>query len=187
MAKPRHELVPQECGCQGESKYGSGSVHWVRVARTKEGSQFTLRASNAFCSPGQLCNSTCVDPKYWSKLQVLLNEPRADVDVELYQWRIANGLEAVDLAGLDDKDVSRAALERLAIDSPRSAALTDELDLVIRMPMRTWSRTGLAIEQEHRNTGVALLSSDKLIRTTNKRQVLLTHMMHAHGPPSRIA
>src|SRR6266850_5380559 len=125
-------------------------------------------------------------PKILEQLQVLLNEPRADVDVELYQWRIANGLEAVDLAGLDDKDVSGAALERLAIDSPRSAALTDELDLVIRMPMRTRSRTGLAIEQERRNTGVALLSSDKLIRTTNKRQVLLTHMMHAHDPPSRI-
>ena len=46
--------------------------------------------------------------------------------------------------------------------------------------MRTRSRAGLAIEQEHRNSGVALLSTDKLIRTTNERQVLLTHVMHAH-------
>src|SRR6266850_6761045 len=125
-------------------------------------------------------------PKIFEQLQVLLNEPRADVDVELYQWRIANGLEAVNLAGLDDKDVSRTALKRLAIDSPRSTALTDELDLVIRMAMRTRSRTGLAIEQEHRNSGVALLSSDKLIRATNKRQILLTHVMHAHDPPGWI-
>jgi len=103
------------------------------------------------------------------------------VDVELYQRRIANRLEAVDLAGLDDKDVSSTALERVAVDRPRSTALTDELDLVIRMPMRTRSRAGLAIEQEHRNSGVALLSTDKLIRTTNERQVLLTHVMHAHN------
>jgi hypothetical protein len=51
--------------------------------------------------------------------------------VELYQRRIADRLEAVDLAGLDDKDVSSAALEGLAVDCPRSTALAGEL---VRVP-----------------------------------------------------
>jgi hypothetical protein len=34
------------------------------------------------------------------------------------------------------------------------------------------------MEQEHRNIGVALLRSNKLIRTTNKWQILLAHVMH---------
>jgi hypothetical protein len=43
------------------------------------------------------------------------------------------------------------------------------LNLVIRVPVRPRSRTRLPIEQEHRNSGVALLSSNKLMRTANKR------------------
>ena len=66
-------------------------------------------------------------------LKILLDEARTDVNVELYQWRITNRLKAVDLAGLDDKDVSSAALEGLAAHGPHPPAFTDELDLVIRM------------------------------------------------------
>src|SRR5215831_5635855 len=106
--------------------------------------------------------------------------------VQLYQRGIANRLEAVDLSCLDDKDVSGAAFEGLAVYRPHSATFADELDLVIRMPMRTWSRTGFPMKQEHRNIGIALLSSDKLMRTTNKRQVLLPHMMHPRSPPGSI-
>src|ERR1700733_8302034 len=50
------------------------------------------------------------------------------------------------------------------------------------MPVRTWSRTRLSMKQRDRNTGVALFSSDKLMRTADKRQVLLSHMMHVHCP-----
>ncbi len=100
------------------------------------------------------------------------------MNVHLYQWCIADRFEAVDLAGLDDKDVSGAAFEGLAAHCPDTAAFTDELDLAIRMPVRTWRRTRLSMEQEHRNTGVALLGSDELMRTTDKRQVLLAHVMH---------
>src|SRR6266481_195609 len=115
-------------------------------------------------------------------LQVLLDEARIEVNVDLYQWRITDCLEAMNLTGLDDKDVSRAALEGLAVDGPHSAAFTDELDLVIRVPVRTRSRTGLPMEQEHRNTGVALLRSNKLMRTTNKWQILLAHVMYPLRP-----
>jgi len=49
----------------------------------------------------------------------------------LYQRQIANRFEAVDLACLDDKDVSSPAFEGLAIDCPHSATSRDEMDLVI--------------------------------------------------------
>jgi hypothetical protein len=106
-----------------------------------------------------------------------MDEPRTEVNVELHQRRITNSLDAINLTGLDDKDISGAALEALAVNGPYSPAFTDELDLVIWVPVRTRSRTGLPMEQEHRNTGVALLSSDKLMRTTNKGQILLAHVM----------
>ena len=71
--------------------------------------------------------------------QVLLDEACTEVNVELYQRRITNCRKAMDLAGLNDKDISRAALERLAVYRPHSPAFTDELDLVIRMPVRARS------------------------------------------------
>ena len=111
-------------------------------------------------------------------LKVLLDEAWTEVNVDLYQRRVTNGLEAMDLTGLNDKDISRAALEGLAAYCPHSSAFTDELDLVIGMPRRPRPRSGLTIEQEDRNTSVALLSSDKLMRTTNKGQVFLAHVMH---------
>ena len=85
------------------------------------------------------------------------------MDVELYKRRIANRLEAVNLSGLDDKDVSSGAFKRLAVDRPHAAAFTDELDLIIRMPMRTRSGTWFPMKQKNRNSSVCLLRSDKLV------------------------
>ena len=125
-------------------------------------------------------------PPLWvynaSNLQVLLDEARTEVNVELYQRRITNRLEAMDLTGLDDKDISRAALEGFAVHRPHSPAFSDKLDLVIRVSVRTRARTGLPMEQEHRNAGIALLNSNKLMRTTDKRQILLAYVMHPLPP-----
>src|SRR6266478_2259780 len=129
-----------------------------------------------------VCGGLCPATLQATALKVLLDEVGTKVNVELYQWRITHRLEAVDLASLDDKDVSRAALEGFAAYYPHSPAFTDELDLVIGMPVRTRPRSGFPMEQEHRNTSVALLSSDKLMRTTNKGQVLLTHVKHLGSP-----
>jgi hypothetical protein len=38
------------------------------------------------------------------------------MNVDLHQRRITNRLEAMNLTGLDDKDISRAALEGLVVD-----------------------------------------------------------------------
>ena|SRR5689334_3170525 len=124
---------------------------------------------------------TVLEPRYPegdNRLQVLLNESWAQVNIELQQRRIANCLEAVDLAGLYNKNVSGAAFESLAVHSPHAAALTDELNLVVGMTMRSWARAGLAAEQEHGDPGVSLIRADKLMGTPNKRQALLSNVMH---------
>jgi hypothetical protein len=46
------------------------------------------------------------------------------------------------------------------------------------MPVRTRAGTGLSMEQENGNAGVALISSNKFMRTTNERQVLLAYVKH---------
>ncbi len=72
-------------------------------------------------------------------LEVLLDEAGTKVHIELYQRRVADHFEAVDLARLDDEDVSGTALERLTIHRPDSTTFADELDLIIGMPMRPGS------------------------------------------------
>jgi hypothetical protein len=100
------------------------------------------------------------------------------VNVDLDQRRVTDCFETVDFASLDDEYVSRAAFEGLAADSPDAAAFSNELDLVIRMAMWTGPRTRLAMKQEYRNVGVTLLGSAKLMRTADKGQVFLSHVMH---------
>jgi hypothetical protein len=89
----------------------------------------------------------------------------------------------VDLASLDDKDVTSATLECFAIDGPHATTFPDELNLIVRMPMRARAGTGFPVEQEYRNISVTLLGPNKLMRTSNKRQVFLAHVMHASRPP----
>ena len=96
-----------------------------------------MTARQAYIAPKALPHSR----EGVSALQVLLDEAWTEVNVDLYQRRVTNSLEAMDLTGLNDKDISRAALEGLAVDRPHSPPFTDELDLVIRVPVRPWSRT----------------------------------------------
>ena len=57
-----------------------------------------------------------------ARRQILLDEPRAEVDVELDEGTLADAAEAVDLAGLDDENVAGARFELFAVDGPESAA-----------------------------------------------------------------
>src|SRR5271165_548028 len=129
------------------------------------------------CPPGL---GVSVVPRF--KLQIFLDEAGAWVDIELYERGIAEGFEAVNLAGLDDENVAGAALEGLAVDGPDAAAFADELDLVVGMTMRARSGAGFAVEEEDGNRGVAVLGADKLMRAADKRQVFLADVMHSHRP-----
>jgi hypothetical protein len=51
-----------------------------------------------------------------------LNEAGTEVDVHLYQRRIADRLKVVNLTRLDHKNVSGAALEGFAVDGPHPTA-----------------------------------------------------------------
>ena len=120
------------------------------------------------------------------RLQVFLDEAGAEVDVDLNEGRVPEGFEAVDFAGLDDEDVAGAALESFALDCPKAAAFTDELDFVIRMAVRAGTGAGFAVEEEHGDAGVALLSTDEFVGTADEGQILLADVMHAWDPPVRI-
>ena len=111
--------------------------------------------------------------------EVFLNEPWTKMHVDLYKRRVPHCLETVHLTRLDHKNVSRAPLECPAVHRPHSSSFANKLDLIIRMPMRSRSRTRFPIKQKDRNARPSLLLPHKLVRTPHKRQVLLPHMMHA--------
>ena len=50
--------------------------------------------------------------------QVFLDKTRAQMDIHLNQWDIADGFEAVNLAGLDDEDIPGGAFKRLPVHGP---------------------------------------------------------------------
>jgi hypothetical protein len=108
-----------------------------------------------------------------------LNESGTQVDVELYQRGIANGLEAVNFAGFDDEYVTGAAFEGLTIHRPYAATLADKLDLVVRMAMWTRTGTGLTVEEKYGDIRLPLIGPNKLMRATHKRQRFLPHVMHS--------
>jgi hypothetical protein len=53
--------------------------------------------------------------------QVFLDEARAEMNIQLDEWLLANALEGVDLAGLDDEDVACPGLKLLSVDRPETA------------------------------------------------------------------
>jgi hypothetical protein len=80
--------------------------------------------------------------------QVLLNETRTEMDINLDEGRVANAAEAMDLPGLDDKNVTSTGLEFLAIDGPQAPAFPDELDFIVRVTMWSWARPGRALRRK---------------------------------------
>lgn len=102
------------------------------------------------------------------------------MNVDLDQWRVAGRFEAVDFAGLDDKNVAGPPLEGLFVDRPSALAFADELDFIVRMAMRTRPRARFPVVKKHGNGGAPLLNSDKLMGAADKRKIFLSHAMHFH-------
>jgi hypothetical protein len=112
------------------------------------------------------------------RLQVLLDESRAEVDVELNERFVADALEAVHLAGLDDEHVAGARLELLSVHRPASATGLDELDLVVWMAVRAGPLAGEAVEEEDRDGDVTVLGADELARAADVGKIVLTDAVH---------
>src|SRR5215207_6519039 len=105
--------------------------------------------------------------------EVLLDEARTEMHVDLNQRFVADAVERVYFAGLDHQHVAAAGLELLSIDRPGSAPRSDELDLVVRMPMRTGPLPRQSVKQEDGHGDVALVGADELVRASDEREVLL--------------
>src|SRR5690242_96201 len=71
------------------------------------------------------------------------------MNVHLDERAIPDGLEAVNLAGLDDENVPSATLKRLSVHGPYSAAFPDKLDPLPGMPMRPPTLARQPAEQKH--------------------------------------
>jgi hypothetical protein len=99
--------------------------------------------------------------------------------VQLHEGRVADALEAVNLARLDDEDVPCSSLELLAVHVVQSASGSHELYFVVRVPMRSWPAAGKRVEEEHGDIDVALVGADELVRAANERKLFLTDTVHS--------
>src|SRR5690606_28511589 len=115
--------------------------------------------------------------------EVLLNEPRAEVDIQLDERAVADAAEAVDLARLDHEDVAGAGLELLSFDVVQPASLLNELHLVVRMAVRPRAAAGEPVEEEDGNADVAVVGADEVVRAADERQVGLLDSIHARSIP----
>lgn len=98
--------------------------------------------------------------------------------IELHEWRVSNGAKAVYLPGLDHQDVAGPSLELATVDVPQAPALPHELDFIIWMPMGPGASPGLGAEEKHGDVDIPMFGSDKLVRASLKRQVLLMDAVH---------
>src|SRR3954447_7404578 len=110
--------------------------------------------------------------------QILLHEPRAEMDVHLYQRLLPDAAKAVNFTCLDHENVARAGLELLPVDLIEPSPGPNELDLIVRMPV--WSRPASrqGAQQERGDRDVAMVGPDEVVRAAVKRQVLLSNSEH---------
>lgn len=98
--------------------------------------------------------------------------------VELHERRIADDLEGVHLARLDDENVAGAGLEFDALYYIMAASLANELNLVVGMTMRARSFSRLTVEEKNGDAGVAVVRADEVVRAAAKRELVLTGSIH---------
>jgi hypothetical protein len=105
------------------------------------------------------------------------------MDIELDQGRVTNAAEAVDLACLDDQNVTCFGFELLPVDVPETAAFPHELDFIVRMTVRPWTTPREGAEEKHGDTHVPVIRANEVVRAALEGQVLLTNAVHAaHAP-----
>ena len=83
--------------------------------------------------------------------------------IELDQGGVSKAPKAVDLPGLDDKDVARAGFEVLPIDGPETAPFLHELDFIVGMPMGAGTAPGQAAKEEHGDIHISVIGADEMM------------------------
>jgi hypothetical protein len=104
------------------------------------------------------------------------------MDVELDERRVTNAAEAVDLARLDDQNVTGSGFEFLTVDDPLTTTLPHELDFIVGVTMGPGTTPREGAEQEHGDPHVTVIRTDELVRATDKRQVFLADAVHRDAP-----
>jgi hypothetical protein len=105
------------------------------------------------------------------------------MNVHLHQRLVADARETVDLTSLDDEHIAGRSLERFAIYDVPAATALDELNFVVRMPMRLRPAPRAAVEEEDRHAGIAVIGTDELIRASDEGQLLYVCAMHGSIVP----
>jgi len=100
------------------------------------------------------------------------------MDIELHEWPVADATKAVHLASLDHENVSGTRLERLSVHRVLAAPLTDELNLIVGMAVRSWAAARLPVEEKHGDASIPLVRADELVRASPEGKILLTNAMH---------
>jgi hypothetical protein len=117
-------------------------------------------------------------PRLLALGQILLNETRTEMDINLDEWPVSDATEAVDLSRLDNEDVTGAGLEFLPVDCPETPPFPDELDFIVGMTMRPGPLARQRAEKEDRDVDIAVIGPDEFMRTAVKRKILLTNAVH---------
>jgi hypothetical protein len=77
--------------------------------------------------------------------------------IDLDQGPVADTAKAVDLAGFDDQNITRAGFELLSVHNPETAAFSDELDFIVRMTMGARTTAGQSAEKEYGDIHVSVV------------------------------
>ncbi len=103
--------------------------------------------------------------------------------IELDKGSVTDAAKTVNLAGLDDENVTRPRFEFLSVDGPETAAFPYELDFVVRMTMGTRTTAREGAEEEYGDVDITVVCPDELMRAAMKWQVLLTNAVHPGDAP----
>jgi len=104
-------------------------------------------------------------PRYsqcWCR-QILLFEPRVQVDVDLRQCPIADINEAVRCARFDHKHVALSGLVNLIGHDETCASLLHNDHLVVLMTMQPGSSAWLSFHKKDGNRDVAIVRTDEVV------------------------
>ena len=98
--------------------------------------------------------------------------------VDLHERPVADALEAVHFACLDDKDVAGTGFEFLSVHVIQPASFPNELDFIVRMTVRTRAAPRTTVEEEDRTVHIAVIRADEVVRAPFEWQILLPYSMH---------
>jgi hypothetical protein len=85
------------------------------------------------------------------------------VYVQLDQVIRASTPKTVDLARLDDQDITSTCFELVTVHHPQTPSPLDELDLVVWVPVRSRTTPGRPVEQKRRHRDGSVVNTNEVV------------------------